>query len=135
MSTRNYARTLPPPGWALSPTAGWRSSAPLVGGGPGTVAFMDETEAKAVAASVLEEWRPVPFAQLVELVEHSLWVNRVGSHGGQYAVKVYGLWDAGVTGGDLRVVAAAMDGTKTRLRNLRSVSDDFIVTPTGHVLE
>jgi hypothetical protein len=90
---------------------------------------MDEAEARLVATSVLDEWRPVPFAELSRLVDESVWVDRAGPSGASYSVKVYGLWDAGVVGGDLRVLAAAFDGTKTRLGLLRSAGDDFIVTP------
>lgn len=95
----------------------------------GTVKCMDKAEARLVAAGVLDEWRPVPFAELSRLVDQSVWVDRVGPSGASYSVKMYGLWDAGVVGGDLRVVAAAVDGSKTRLGLLRSVDDDFIVTP------
>jgi hypothetical protein len=92
---------------------------------------MDKAEAMAVAASVLEEWRPVPFAELAKLVDKGMWANCTGPSGAKYSVKVYGLWDAGVVGGDLRVVADALDGTKSRLGALRSAGTDFIVTPGG----
>jgi hypothetical protein len=95
---------------------------------------MDDGEARAVAASVLAEWRPVPFAELARLADEGVWANRKGPSGAEYAVKVYALWDAGVIGGDLRVVADAMDGTKTCLRTLKSAGADFIVTPTGRFL-
>lgn len=95
---------------------------------------MDKAEAQAVAASVLDEWRSVPFAQLSTLVEQTVWANRTGPSGADYAVQVYGLWDSGVVGGTLRVVADALDGTKTRLRFLRSAGTDFLVTPAGDFL-
>ncbi len=95
---------------------------------------MDEAEANSVATKVLDEWRLVPFADLARLVDHSVWADRAGPSGTSYSVKVYGLWDAAVVGGDLRVVAAAFDGTKTRLRFLRSTGSDFIVTPEGRFL-
>ena len=95
---------------------------------------MDEGEASSVAAGVLNERRPVPFAELSKLIDHSVWVDRAGPSGSSYSVKVYGLWDAGVVGGDLRVVSAAFDGTKTRLGSLSSARDEFIVTPDGQFL-
>lgn len=95
---------------------------------------MDEAEARLVATGVLDEWRPVPFDALSRLVDHSVWANRAGPSGVSYAVEVYGIWDAGAVGGDLRVLAVAFDGSKTRLRSLRSAGDDFIVTPEGQFL-
>lgn len=95
---------------------------------------MDEREAESVAVSVLDEWRDVRFAELAQLVDHSLWTDRTGPSGAVYAVKVYALWDGGVVDGELRVVADAMDGTKTRLGTLRGTGSSFIVTPAGQIL-
>lgn len=119
-----------PAGCPITPAAG--QCEVRVHNALGTVKFMDEAEARLVAAGVLDEWRLVPFAELSKLVDQSVWVDRVGPSGTSYSVKMYGLWDAGIVGGDLRVVAAAFDGSKTRLGLLRSVDDDFIVTPGDH---
>lgn len=99
-----------------------------------TVGPVDEAEAEAVAADVLAQWRLVPFAELTRLVDESVWTDRMGASGTEYSVKVYGLWDSGSTAGDLRVVAAAMDGSKKTLGALRSVTANFIVTPDGRFL-
>lgn len=91
----------------------------------------DIGEATALAEARLDQLRPLPYGELVPLLDRSEWRSEVGPSGTRYAVQVYGIWDVGREGGPLRIVAAASDGSKGRFAFERPALAAFIVAPSS----
>jgi hypothetical protein len=92
---------------------------------------MNETEARALLAKVLAEWRLRTHADLAPLVDAEPATGQLlGSGGGSYQLEIQVFWDRD-PGGDIRVMGAIDDGG---IRAFAPWTDGFIMTPEGRFL-
>ncbi|NQU20330.1 MAG: hypothetical protein HQ567_03540 [Candidatus Nealsonbacteria bacterium] len=92
---------------------------------------MNKQEARTLLAERLNDYRKLPYADLVAKIDDDDCVTVVGQSGTEYQIEVQVFWDA-KPDGDIRVFGGIDDGRF--LAAFAPLCDSFIVSPVGELV-
>ena len=89
--------------------------------------MMNNEEAISVLDREMERYRAKAYAELIQLLDETKYIDTTGPSGTPYQVELSFVWDD-KSKGDLRVIGAVDDGG---LRAFAPLNDSFIMRPDG----
>jgi hypothetical protein len=91
---------------------------------------VNKVEAREILRQQIAAYERRTYADLVGLIGKTFVGEVTGSSGTRYQIELEALWDS-KPNGDLRIIGCIDDGG---LRAFFPVTDDFIISPDGHVV-
>ncbi|HEU4479836.1 MAG TPA: hypothetical protein VFR80_15060 [Pyrinomonadaceae bacterium] len=89
--------------------------------------MMNNDEAISLLAREMEHYRAKPYAELIQLLDETRYIETTGPSGTPYQVELSVVWDD-KSKGDLRVIGSIDDGG---WRAFVPITDSFILRPDG----
>lgn len=89
---------------------------------------MDRKEALGLLNAKLDDYRKIPYAEMVSRIDSNEVVKVSGPSGAEYQIEIQVCWD-GKPNGDIRVMGAIDNGG---LRAFMPLCSDLIVRPDEH---
>lgn len=89
--------------------------------------MMNNEEAISVLAQEMERYRAKPYAELMQLLDETKYIDTTGPSGTPYQLELSVVWDD-KSKGELRIMGAVDDGG---WRAFAPLTDSFILRPDG----